>query len=260
MRMTLLQTDIVWADPDANIRQAEALLRQHAGSDVYVLPEMWATGFATEPEGIAQSESACAALRWMQKIAREYDCAVAGSLAVQTADGHYRNRHYFCCPEDTTWYDKHHLFTYGHEDRFYTAGDKRVVVTWRGCRFRLATCYDLRFPLWTRYTEEQPFDVIICVANWPQSRQTAWEVLTRARAVENQSYLVAVNRTGDDSYSHYVGESRVVDARGTILGQCDADTVQALTVVLALEALLSARRRFRVLDDSDPFILPARRQ
>ena len=259
MKVTIFQTDVRWAAPDENVRNVQRLFAAYAGSDLYVLPEMWATGFATTPNEIAENEDSIAR-RWMERAAAEHQCAISGSLLIQTSDGTYRNRQYFVTPDATVFYDKHHLFTYGHEDRFYTAGDKRVVVTWRGCRFRLATCYDLRFPLWTRYTEEQPFDVIICVANWPQSRQTAWEVLTRARAVENQSYLVAVNRTGDDSYSHYVGESRVVDARGTILGQCDADTVQALTVVLDLEALLSARRRFRVLDDSDPFILPARRQ
>ena len=255
MKVTLLQIDIAWAQCGENIRRADALLRAHLGSDVYVLPEMWSTGFATEPEGIAELESVSPSLRWMQAAALEHHCAVCGSLAVQTADGAYRNRHYFCTPDGVSFYDKHHLFTYGHEDRFFTAGQQRCLVEWRGCRFLLVTCYDLRFPVWSRYTAEAPYDVMIVVANWPQSRQTAWEVLTRARAIENQCFLLGVNRVGDDQYSHYQGQSRVVDERGNILGQCVDDVEQVLTVDLNLEALRSVRQRFRVLDDADSFEL-----
>lgn len=255
MKVTLLQTDIEWAQPEANIRRADALVRANGGSDLYVLPEMWATGFATEPEGIAEAEEESLALRWMRDTAREHDCAVCGSLAVHCADGSFRNRHYFCTPNGVFYYDKHHLFTYGHEDRFYTAGRERCIVEWRGCRFLLVTCYDLRFPVWSRYTDEAPFDVILVVANWPQSRQTAWEVLTRARAIENQAYLVGVNRVGDDHYSHYQGASRVVDARGDIIAQCTDDEEQALSVTLDLEGQRTMRERFRVLSDADAFRL-----
>lgn len=255
MKVTLLQTNIDWAFPEANIRRADALLRANAGSDLYVLPEMWATGFATEPEGIAEAEFSSLALRWMQAAAAEHHCAVCGSLAIQAADGTFRNRHYFCTPDGLSYYDKHHLFSYGHEDRFYTAGQQRCIVEWRGCRFLLITCYDLRFPVWSRYTAEAPFDVMIAVANWPQSRQTAWEVLTRARAIENQCFLLGVNRVGDDQYSHYQGASRVVDARGNMVCLCADDVEQALTVTLDLESLQTARQRFRVLDDADSFNL-----
>lgn len=255
MKVTLLQTNIVWAQSEENIRHADALLRTHEGSSLYVLPEMWATGFATEPEGIAADEQQNAALEWMRQTARRQNCAVCGSLAVRCADGTFRNRHYFCTPQTVTFYDKHHLFSYGHENRYYTAGDHRCIVEWQGCRFLLLTCYDLRFPVWSRYRPDAPFDVMVCVANWPQSRQTAWEVLTRARAIENQSYMVAVNRVGDDHYSHYSGQSRVVDSRGNILCQCADDATDVLTFDLDLTALQTDRRRFRVLDDADHFIL-----
>lgn len=255
MKVTLLQTDILWAQPEANILRADQLLRAHEGSSLYVLPEMWATGFATEPKGIAADVQQNTALEWMQQTARRLGCAVCGSLAVRCADGSYRNRHYFCTPADTVFYDKHHLFSYGHEDRYYTAGNDRCIVEWQDCRFFLLTCYDLRFPVWSRYTRDEPFDVMVCVANWPQSRQMAWEVLTRARAVENQSYMVAVNRVGDDSYSHYLGQSRVVDSCGNILCQCADDEADALTFDLDLTTLHSARQRFRVLDDADNFSL-----
>jgi predicted amidohydrolase len=115
------------------------------------------------------------------------------------------------------------------------------------------TCYDLRFPLWSRYTPDEPYDVLVCVANWPESRQTAWEVLTRARAIENQCYMVAVNRVGDDQYSHYLGQSRVADVRGNVLCQCADHVVDAVTFDLDFTALQSARQRFRVLNDADKF-------
>ncbi|MBQ8655824.1 MAG: nitrilase family protein [Prevotella sp.] len=254
MKVTLLQTDIQWAAVDANIRRADELLARHAGSDLYVLPEMWSTGFATEPQGIALPESENPAKAWMQQTAQAHRCAVCGSLAVVDGDGTFRNRSYFCTPEGVSHYDKHHLFSYGHEDRFYTAGNGRTVVEYGGWRFLLVTCYDLRFPVWSRYTQEQPFDAIVVVANWPESRQTAWRVLTQARAIENQAYLIGVNRVGDDPYSHYVGESVVVSPRGDIVSRCQ-QTEQALTVDLDLDKLRTMRERFRVLNDADRFTL-----
>jgi len=269
LKVTLLQTDICWAQPEQNIRQAQQLLAQHPDSDLYVLPEMWSTGFATEPEGIAANEDNNPAFRWMLSEARQRCCALCGSLAVRCQDGTYRNRHYFvdgrspqrnvAADADTascnvTYYDKHHLFSYGHEDHYYTRGDKPVVVQYAGFRFLLLTCYDLRFPVFSRYTTQQPYDAIIIVANWPQSRQTAWEILTRARAIENMSYLIGVNRVGDDHYSHYQGSSCVIDCYGSMLVQCRPDVVQAATVELDLAELQRRREKFRVLNDGDSFV------
>lgn len=253
MNVTLLQTDIQWAEPEANIRQAQQLIDSCQGSDLYVLPEMWSTGFATEPEGIAQEEAGNAALCWMRQTARERHCAVCGSMAVRLADGSYRNRHYFADGRTGSlyYYDKHHLFTYGHEDRYYTAGQEHCVVEYGGIRFLLLTCYDLRFPCWSRYATGREYDAIIVVANWPESRQSAWQLLTRARAIENQCYLVGVNRVGDDHYSHYAGASVVVDPIGRTMGQCRRHVVQALTVCLDKEESDRRRMKFRVLEDRD---------
>ena len=253
MKVTLLQTDIRWADSAANIRQAQQLIEQHEGSDLYVLPEMWSTGFATQPAGIAHNESANAALQWMHRIATERQCALCGSLAVQHADGTYRNRHYFVNGRQNvvSYYDKHHLFTYGHEDRYYTPGSEHTIVDFMDMRLLLLTCYDLRFPCWSRYATGREYDAIIVVANWPQSRQSAWQVLTRARAIENQCYLVGVNRVGDDQYSHYAGASVVVDAIGRTVGQCRRDVQQALTVSLDKAEQDRWREKFRVLEDRD---------
>ena len=255
MKVTLLQTDIVWAQPDANIQSARQLLARADESDLYVLPEMWSTGFATEPQGIAVSEDANAALAWMRDEARQRRCALCGSLAVQSADGTYRNRHYFVDGRTSTvsYYDKHHLFTYGHEDRYYTPGQVPCMVSYEGFRLLLLTCYDLRFPVWSRYAIGREYDAIVIVANWPENRQAAWQVLTRARAVENQCYLVGVNRVGTDRYSRYKGCSCVVDCYGKTLAQCRPDEVQALTVDLDLQELQRRRSKFQVLADRDDF-------
>ncbi len=256
MRVTLLQTDIVWANPEENVRAAQQLFSEHPESDLYVLPEMWSTGFVTDPVGIAQPEDTNIGRDWMMTAARSpYPCAVCGSVPVIDADGHYRNRHYFidARTESIHYYDKHHLFTYGHEDRYYTPGDDQCCFEYEGVRFLLLTCYDLRFPVWARYSDRLPYDVIIVVANWPENRQAAWQVLTRARAVENQCFLIGVNRVGNDPYSHYRGCSCVIDCYGKTLGHCRPNEVQALTVDLDIEELRRRRGKFRVLNDRDSF-------
>lgn len=250
MKVTLLQTDVKWADPAANVEQTEQLLQATPESDLYVLPEMWATGFATEPQAIAEQEEQSIALSWMKRTASQRGCALSGSLLVRTNDGSYRNRHYFVCKDRVTYYDKHHLFTYGHEDRHITAGQTPVVVDYQDRRFLLMTCYDLRFPVWARYGRAGEYDAVIIVANWPERRQQAWTVLTRARAIENQCYLIGCNRVGNDQYCHYKGESVVCDSQGNTLLYSN-DLSGAYTTEIDFEAQDVMRARFRVLDDRD---------
>ena len=252
MKVTLLQTDIRWAQPAENIQHAERLMAEQSGSDLYVLPEMWSTGFATEPHHIAHEESANAALQWMQDAARRYHCAISGSVAVHLSDGTFRNRHYFVDGRagKTYYYDKHHLFSYGHEDQYFSAGNDHLIVNYYGWRLLILTCYDLRFPCWSRYTTGREYDAIIIVANWPDSRQEAWNVLTQARAIENQCYLVGVNRVGDDAKCHYIGGSVAVDVTGHVVARCGTD-VEAMSVELDKEELEYRRSKFRVLDDRD---------
>ena len=253
MKVTLLQTNIEWAQPLVNIRRAEQLMQQQPGSDLYVLPEMWATGFATTPFEVAEDEKSSESLRWMRQTAADSHCAISGSLAVRLADGTFRNRHYMALPDGRCPnYDKHHLFSYGHEDQYFTAGNRHTLVDYQGVRILLLTCYDLRFPLWSRFGVAGEYDLIVCVANWPDSRQQPWRVLTRARAIENQCFLVGVNRVGDDAFCHYIGESLVCDSRGETLACCGSDE-QSLTVTLDFDRQTEARRRFRVLDDRDVF-------
>jgi predicted amidohydrolase len=204
---------------------------------------MWATGFVVQPEAIAESENASVSLAWMRKVTLTHGCAICGSLAVKTVDGTFRNRHYFVTPNSVSFYDKRHLFSYGHEDVHYTRGEQPVIVNWQGFRILLQTCYDLRFPVFSRYGRAGEYDAIIYVANWPEKRQMAWETLLRARAIENMCYVMAVNRIGQDTKCKYTGGSAIIDPLGK--------TINGLSSDLSLEELRLTRNRFRFLDDRD---------
>lgn len=250
MRVTLLQCDTAWNDPQKNISEAEKLIAQAPKSDLYLLPEMWTTGFSTQPDGIAESENGIG-LQWMRRKASLLDAAIAGSIAVKSSqDGTFRNRFFFVRPGDTepAFYDKHHLFTYGGEDNLYTAGNDRVIVEWKGFRFLLLVCYDLRFPVWSRNHED--YDTIIYVANWPASRIEAWRTLLKARAIENQCYVLGVNRVGKDNSCPYCGGTSLTTPYG-ISQECPDNTVTYLTGDMDMESLRAFRQKFPVLKDRD---------
>jgi predicted amidohydrolase len=253
MKISLLQTDIVWADPSANQQKAKELIKSLQKSDVYVLPEMFSTGFATEPEGIAEED--LSSLHWMQATAKEMDAAIAGSVATCiTTDGKktYHNRFYFVKPDGTyEYYDKHHLFTFGGEHHRYTRGEERKVVEFRGVKFLLQVCYDMRFPIFARNTRENPYDVALYVASWPTVRLGAWKTLAHARAIENQCYVAAVDRTGNDPYCSYSGGTMLIDAYGKTVAECEENKVCGITMELDLDALYAFREKFPVLDDAD---------
>ena len=256
MIITLLQQDIVWGNPSANQKAAEGAMLAADKSDLYVLPEMWSTGFATEPEGIAESDGS--SLNWMKQMANRLDAAVAGSIATEI-DGKYYNRFYFVKPandgsdNEIEYYDKHHLFTYSGEHLRYTAGERRVVVEWRGWRFLLQVCYDLRFPIFARNCAEGPdaYDVALYVASWPTSRRAPWDALLRARAIENQCYVCGVDRTGDDPACHYNGGTAIIDAYGNTVAACPDGEVSAIRVELDMDKLAAFRKKFPVLSDRD---------
>lgn len=264
MKITLLQTDIAWLDPTANMRCAAQLMDAAPDSDLYVLPEMWATGFCTEPGAAWPDETAV--LAWMKRQAAARDCAVAGTMAVRVeGEAAYgamrgaagginlrRNRFCFVRPDGSTdRYDKRNLFVYGGENRTFAPGTERVIAEWRGVRFMLQVCFDLRFPETARNFLSAPYDVLLYAANWPASRRTAWDALLPARAVENQAFVVGVNRTGTDRPSAadaivYNGGSAAYDACGRCLARLDARP-QAVTVNIDVEALHRFRTGFPVL-------------
>lgn len=251
MKVTILQTDIKWVQPDKNMVAADKLISNSPDSDLYILPEMWATGFITEPEKDYDHIKYQEALRWMKEIAQNHRCAVCGSLSTRISQLQYRNRLYFIMPNgDYYYYDKHHLFTYGGENKCYTAGNERIVVKYNNIRFLLQTCYDLRFPVWMRYKED--YDAIIVVANWPQNRQNAWNILLKARAIENQCYVIGANRVGKDEKCQYNGNSAIISPQGFTLAEAN-DKEQAITAEIDLEQLNLYRHKFPVLPDRDIF-------
>lgn len=249
MKVTLLQQDIAWADPKSNIAAARKAILANGGSDLYILPEMWSTGFTTIPDGIAESDDS-ESLHFMLEMARESRAAICGSLAVKSSeDGTYRNRFYFVKPDGSVaFYDKHHLFTYSGEHLSYHPGNERVTVEWKGIRFRLLVCYDLRFPQWARNQED--YDVLIYVASWPTSRVEAWKTLLKARAIENQCYVLGVNRVGADPSCEYCGGTSFVDPYG-FAELCPDGEVSAITREIDLPALEAFREKFPVLKDRD---------
>ena len=248
MRVTILQRNIEWANPTLNIQRADEAISRNAGADLYVLPEMFSTGFCTQPEGIAES-SESVTLRWMQRKAAEMDAAIAGSVAIEQ-EGRYYNRFYFVKPDGSVaHYDKKHLFTYGGEHLRFTAGEERVVVEWRGVRILLEVCYDLRFPIWARNRGD--YDMILYVASWPTPRVAAWSALLVARAIENQCYVAGVNRVGTDPACEYCGGSVVIDPYGRHIATC-ADGVECeATAEVDMAALEAFREKFPVLRDAD---------
>lgn len=263
MRVTVLQQDIAWADGASNRDAATRAIASSPRSDVYVLPEMFSTGFTTDPAGIAEKDSET--LQWMQRKANELNAAIAGSVATQCADKYY-NRFYFVMPScgqseqegtgiNAVSYDKHHLFTYGGEDKKYTKGDDRVIVEWRGVRFLLQVCYDLRFPVFSRNSvgncNDMPYDCIIYVASWPESRRRVWDILLRARALENQCYVCGVNRVGSDPVCKYNGGSCIIDAYGRTIAECEDDKEASATADIDIEKLNAFRKKFPVLNDAD---------
>lgn len=248
MKVTILQRDILWADPEENVLRADKAIDRNPGSDLYVLPEMFSTGFCTQPEGIAESSDS-QTLRWMKAKAAQIDAAVAGSVAVHEG-GKYYNRFYFVKPDGSVaTYDKKHLFTFGGEHERFTAGNERVIVTHKGVRILLEICYDLRFPIWARNRGD--YDMIIYVASWPTPRVEAWKSLLTARAIENQCYVAGVNRVGIDPGNDYCGGSRLIDPYGKIMAACMDGVEMEATADIDMDILNAFREKFPVLNDAD---------
>lgn len=252
MKVSLVQTDIAWGDPETNLARAAEAISAHPGADLYVLPEMFTTGFATQADA-RLDEDPGRTIAWMKARAAEGDCALAGSVAMRDGD-RCMNRFFFVKADgEVTQYDKRHLFTYGGERVRFTGGKERVVVEWRGVRFLILVCYDLRFPVWIRNRGD--YDAILIVANWPDVRQNAWETLLRARAIENQCYVAGVNRVGQDPVCSYLGGSALYNPFGEQLVRCRDGQADVATGTVFMGMLEDFRKKFPVLEDADDFNL-----
>lgn len=252
MNVVLIQANLIWNDPQANRENFEQKIAGIGKADLIILPEMFATGFCTVPRGTAEPEEG-PTLRWMQRMAREKAVALCGSVATE-AGGRYFNRFYFVLPDGSyRYYDKRHLFTFGGEHKEYTAGQKRVVVEYKGWRILLQVCYDLRFPVWSRNRGD--YDLIIYVASWPTPRVEAWSALLRARAIENLCYVAGVNRVGNDPNCAYCGESVLLDFLGKPIAEGVRGEEGVFDGMLDREALTAFRAKFPALQDGDDFTL-----
>ena len=249
-KVACCQFDMAWESVADNLRRAEVFVAL-TEADLVVLPEMFATGFGADPERAAQTAEG-SVVEWMLKMSQRYGHVLAGSVIVRTERG-FANRLLFVRPDGSVeWYDKRHLFSLGGEDERFVAGDSRRVVEWRGMRFLLPVCYALRFPVWCRNRGD--YDAILCVASWPAARREVWRTLLRARAIENQAYVIGVNRTGSDPQCRYAGDSAIIDFRGDTL--CEADDAEGIFAAsLDRRALDRFRAKFPVWRDADDFRL-----
>ncbi|MEZ0608040.1 amidohydrolase [Fibrella sp. WM1] len=263
MHLTLIQTALHWHDPVANRAMLEeTLFNLPEPTDLIVLPEMFTTGFTMDAAAVAEPMN-LTTFRWLRQLAQQTNAAITGSYVVQEggkADRQFYNRLVWMEPDGTfATYDKRHLFRMAGEEKTYTAGTSRLIRTWRGWRICPLICYDLRFPVWSRNrpiaSDQLDYDLLLYVANWPAPRQTAWDTLLQARAIENLSYVAGVNRVGTDGNGHpYTGGTALIDFKGEVLfRQYDTEVVHQQT--LSLDDLRAFRVKFPAYLDADEFTI-----
>lgn len=252
LNIGLVQFDVTWERPDINIKRIESLVGDQRNFDLLLLPEMWSSGFSMTPE-TASEPAGGPALQWMLQKAKEWETAIAGSVAVKDGSNNY-NR-FYCAWLDgqTASYDKKHLFSYGKEDQHYTPGQNRVQLEVKGWKIRPIICYDLRFPVWCR--NQDNYDLLVVVANWPIPRIHHWDALLMARAIENQCFVAGVNRIGSDANNlEYNGHSAIYAMNGLAgLQMENKEGVGRLS--LDKNELISYRNQFRFLQDRDTFTI-----
>jgi predicted amidohydrolase len=278
LTITGIQTNLHWENKKANLQMLEEkILSISQPTEIVVLPEMFSTGFSMQPQKFAESMDG-ETVQWMRKISAQKKIILTGSLIIKEGaslparrgdGGAYFNRLIWMLPNGQCGtYDKRHLFAYGDEDQHYTRGTKRLIASVKGWRINLLVCYDLRFPVWSRQSpapldetetseiilsDRFEYDVLICVANWPERRNIAWKTLLQARAIENQCYVVGVNRVGNDGNKIYhAGDSMVIDPLGEIVYH-KKDEEDIFTVTLQGSHLEKTREKFPFWKDADTF-------
>ena len=251
LKITIIQSELHWEDPVANLEMFSNKIRDIEGeTDLIILPEMFSTGFSMNAEKLAETSDGNT-FRWMISEAKKYKTAITGSVIIYENNKFY-NRLFFVFPDGNfEKYDKKHTFTYAKENETYTEGTERLIVDYKGWKICPLICYDLRFPVWARNTDD--YDILIYIANWPKTRTVAWETLLRARAIENMAYCIGVNRVGIDGKNHeYIGHSVVYNALGKQISSSAFDEFTE-TVVLDKEHIVKNRKQFQFLKDQDPF-------
>ena len=255
LTVSLVQTDIIWEQRNANLLQLEQKINAIAEpTELIIMPEMFTTGFSMQPEGKADTMDG-EAIQWMQKISAQRKAIVTGSL-MMSDEGKHVNRLIWMQPNGVYGkYDKRHLFSYAGEQTHFTAGHKRFIGQVKGWKICTQICYDLRFPVWNRMQSPNEYDILLIVANWPSTRIAAWDTLLRARAIENQCYVIAVNRVGQDENGlEYPGHSSVIAPTGEIM-YMGKNTEEIKTMSLQKELIQQTREKFPFANDKDSFTI-----
>lgn len=269
MRVTLVQNDIIWEHPEANLLYYDSLLAGLTGkTDLAVLPEMCTTGFSLNTASLAESDND-RTVTALSRMATSYGIAIAGSFMGLATEGRDNkggkvnqggkeayNRGFFLHPDGRRDFcNKRHLFRMGEESEHFLPGNDRTIITYQGWNIRLLVCYDLRFPVWSRNVDNE-YDLLLVCANWPAPRRHVWSNLLTARALENMSYVCGVNRVGTDGQGlSYSGDSRLIDAYGTVLTNMEPEQVQVETIDIDLDSLRQFRQKFPAWMDADRFDL-----
>ena len=253
MKVALFQTKLAWEQPETNRKFIEEyFLNEENDFDLFVLPEMFTSGFTMHPEVIAETMSGETIL-WLKQLAKQKNCAITGSLVIQE-NGNFYNRMVFVHPSGKIdYYNKRHLFGLAGEEKVYTKGKEKVIVNYNNWNICLQICYDLRFPVFARNVEN--YDLLLYVANWPEVRISAWDALLKARAIENMTYTIGVNRIGADANAlEYPGHSKVIDSLGNEILSCDNE-LGVFCVELSKSKQTEIRQKTNFLNDKDEFKL-----
>jgi len=253
MKIALFQTKLAWENPTVNRKFIEEyFLNEDKSFDLFVLPEMFTSGFTMNPSAVAETMDG-ETMTWLKELAKDKSCAITGSLVIKENDKFY-NRMVFVFPSgEVQFYNKRHLFTLAGEEKVYTKGTEKVIVNYNNWNICLQICYDLRFPVFTRNVEN--YDLLLYVANWPKPRINAWDVLLKARAIENMCYTIGVNRIGDDANQlQYPGHSQVFDFLGNQMLNCENELGVFICDLDKNEQTIM-REKLNFLNDSDNFTL-----
>ncbi len=263
LQISFIQSMLFWENPEENLRMFSAKTEAlQDNTDLIILPEMFSTGFSMNPARFAQSMDG-PSVSWMRETAGKKKCVLTGSLII-SEKGNYYNRLIWAGPDGSIQtYDKRHLFRFGNEHEQYTSGSAKCIFEVKGWKIAPFICYDLRFPVWSRnrwktqgITLQADYDLAIYVANWPERRSLPWKTLLAARAMENQAYVVGVNRTGTDGTGLvYGGDSAVHNYKGELLSKPNACLECIETITLSYPELLEFRQSFPVGLDADEFSL-----
>ena len=253
-KVALIQTDLFWENPEQNrLNFTEKIDAISERIDLIILPEMFTSGFTMQPQNASETMNG-KTVSWLKKWADKKNTAISGSLVIKE-NGNYYNRLVFVHPNGTVeTYDKRHTFTLAGEHKLYTAGAKKLIVHYKGWKICPMICYDLRFPVWARNTEN--YDVLFYVANWPKPRIEAWHTLLKARAIENMCYCIGVNRTGSDINGHeYTGNSVAFNTLGTQISKLQPHEKATEIITLSKEHIITTREKFAFLEDQDSFTI-----